>query len=115
MANDDIQAKMEFILEQQAQLASKVDALVEIQAHSETRLSRVEESFVLLVQMTKITDERLDTLTDKVNVLTDKVNALTDNVEALAEAQRHTDERLNTLINVVEHYISDGRNGSTKG
>ena len=111
MTNGDFQAKMGFILEQQAQLTSKVDALVGIQAHSETRLSRVEESFVLLVQMAKITDERLDTLTDKVSVLTDKVSVLTDNVEALAEAQRHTDERLNALITVVDRYISDGRNG----
>lgn len=115
MTNEDFQSRMDFILQQQAELTSKVDALVEIQARSETRLGRVEESFVLLVQMAKITDDRLDTLADQVRVLTDKVNTLTDNVEALAEAQRHTDERLNALIGVVERYISNGRNGGSQG
>jgi hypothetical protein len=43
---------------------------------------------------------------------------ITDNREAqaraderLSEAQARTDERLNALIDTVERYISEGRNG----
>jgi hypothetical protein len=120
MTDEELQRKIEFIIEQQAQftgdmqllkesqvrLTAKVDTLTEIQANSETRLGRVEDSFVLLVQMAKLTDERLDILTNKTDTLSEKM-------EALAEAQRHTDERLNTFIEILERYISEGRNGKS--
>ena len=32
----------------------------------------------------------------------------------LAKSQAHTDERLNTLIDVVERYISKGDNGAAR-
>ena len=115
MTNEEIQERIEFLIEQQSQLtarvdrfAAKVDTLVEIQANSETRLSRVEESFVLLVQMARITDERLDVLTDRVSDLTEKMSAL-------AEAEKNSDERLNTLIGVVERHISEEHNGKSGG
>ncbi len=136
MSNENIEKRIEFIIEQQAQftsdmnllkdsqtqltarvdrLACQVEALAEIQAQAETRLSRVEESFVLLVQMARITDERLDNLSEKMGMLTE-AQARTDNKLAdLAEAQTHTDERLNTLINVIERYISKGSNGNSQG
>lgn len=121
MTDEELQRKIEFIIEQhaqfssgmrllnesQARLTAKVDTLAEIQANSETRLSRVEESFVLLVQMAKITDERLDILTDRADDLAEKMGDL-------AEAQKHTDERLNAFIEVLERYISEGRNGQSQ-
>jgi chaperonin cofactor prefoldin len=107
MTNEELEKRVEFIIEHQAQLTAKVEELAAIQSQSEIRLSRVEESFVLLVQMAKITDSRLDTLTQNVDTLTEKVIALTD-------AQKNTDERLNTLIGVVERYISEGRNGKSE-
>jgi predicted nuclease with TOPRIM domain len=122
MTNEEIQERIEFLIEQQSQLtasvdrfAAKVDTLVEIQANSETRLSRVEESFVLLVQMARITDERLDVLTDRVSDLTDRVSDLTEKMGALAEAEKNSDERLNTLIGVVERHISEEHNGKSRG
>lgn len=129
MTNEDFEKRMEFIIEQQAifaadmnllkesqtqltdrvdRLSVKIDALADMQAQSEIRLSRVEESFVLLVQVARITDERLDTLSQKMEILTE-AQARTDNRMAeLAEAQIHTEERLNALINVVDRYISRG-------
>ena len=129
MTNEELQEKIEFILEQQTQLIARVDRLVQIQtevgsslsqkiealaefqAHSETRLSRVEESFILLVQMAKITDERLDSLTESQARLGNKVEELAEMQKSLTESQKNTDEGLNTLIQVVERYISEGRNG----
>lgn len=159
--------QIEFMKEHLAHLTAKLDETATLQAQyearqtqSEVRLSRVEEGFAMLIQLAKMTDSRLDdltqnvetltqnvgTLTQNVNALTDKfdsltdkfdsltdkfdsltgkfdsltgkvdsltgkLDALTEKVAALTDAQRNTDERLNTLINVVERHISEGHNG----
>ena len=142
MTNEDIEKRIEFIIDQQAlfsadmnllkdsqseltarvdgiamnvdRLSAKIDTLAEIQAQAETRLSRVEESFVLLVQIARISDERLDDLTQKMGQLTE-AQARTDNrLAELAEAQVHTEERLNALIDVVDRYINRGGNGNRR-
>jgi hypothetical protein len=61
----------------------QIDTLRETQVQAEARASRVEEAIVRLVNV----------------------------VERLADAQGQTDERLNVFINVVERYMSEGRNG----
>ena len=63
----------------------------------ELRVARLEDAFVRLVQLAENTDSRMD-----------RIEA---GIEALTEAQTHTEERLNALINTVERYISEGRNG----
>lgn len=156
MPDENIDKRIEFIIEQQAQfsvdinsltskldrLSIKVDTLAEIQARAETRLNRVEESFVLVVQLAKIADERLDRIdmrldrtdvrldsfSEKMEMITEaqaktdyqlaqqaEAQARTDKQLAeLAEAQARTDGRLNTLVDVVERYISKGSNGKTR-
>jgi hypothetical protein len=128
MTNEEMQQKIEFIIEQQAQfttdiqllkeaqsrLTAKVDTLAEIQANSEIRLGRVEESFILLVQLAKLTDDRLDTLTQSMTILTEAQARTDTKLAELAEAETHTEERLNTLINVVERYISKSSNGNSQ-
>ena len=85
MSDENINKRIEFIIEQQAQfsvdinsltskldrLSNKVDTLAEIQSHAETRLSRVEESFVLLVQWAKTADKRLDVVSERVDKLSE--------------------------------------------
>jgi predicted nucleic acid-binding Zn-ribbon protein len=39
----------------------------------------------------------------------DRFAELTKKMSELAEAQKHTDERLNIVIGIVERYFSDGR------
>lgn len=58
MTNEEMRKSIEFIIEHQAQLTIKVEELIAIQAQSEPRLRRVEESFVVLVEMAKKADER---------------------------------------------------------
>lgn len=135
MSNERIEKRIEFIIDQQAQfttdmnllkesqaqftervdrLASQVEALAAIQAQAEVRLGRVEESFILLVQMARITDERLDNFGEKMAMLTEAQTRTDNKLADLAEAQTHTDERLNTLIDVVERYISKGSDGNSR-
>ena len=60
MTEEDIRKTMEFILEQQAQFAVNIQRLQEERARDNPRLTRLEESFLLLVQLAQTTDGRLD-------------------------------------------------------
>ena len=109
MTNEEMQSTMEFILEQQAQFASRI-------GKDEARLARLEDAFVTLVELARIADERQDKTDESAvafNERLDTMMSLTDSKLAeLADAQAHTDRRLNALIDVVERYISKGNNGA---
>jgi hypothetical protein len=100
MTDEEIRKTMEFILEQQAEFAANMQRLQEERVRDTPRLTRLEESFLLLVQLARTTDARLDTIESK-------TNTLESNMAALAAAQTHSDERLSALIDIVR----EGRNG----
>lgn len=62
MTNEEMQRAMEFIVEQQAQFAANIQRLEEQRIRDTPRLARVEESFLLLVQLSQNADSRLDSL-----------------------------------------------------
>ncbi len=99
--SNEMEKKMEFIVEQLADLTAKqqqTDSVVNRLANASlNRIERIENVLGALAEAQVKTEE---------------------NVSALAVAQLHTDkklsetdERLNSLITVVERYISEGRNG----
>ena len=94
MANDDIEKKMDFIIEQQAQFASDIQQLREAQARTEQVVAR-------------LASVALEGFKD-VNA---KIDALVNSHIRLTEAQSRTDENLRSLIAVVDRYFSEGRNG----
>jgi hypothetical protein len=98
MTNEEMQKTIEFILEQQAQFVTRM-------GRDEARLTRLEDAFATLVNIARITDERLDTMESGLITLTEKM-------AKLAEAEAHTDQRLSALIDVVERYISSSGNGN---
>jgi chromosome segregation ATPase len=102
MTNEEMQTTMEFIIEQQAQFAANVQHLQEERIQDSPRLRKLEESFQLLVQLAQNTDFRLDRLEST-------TTTLESHMAALAAAQAHTDERLSTLIDIVQ----EGRNGKS--
>ena len=102
--SDEMEKKMEFIVEQLADLTAKqqqTDSVVNRLANASlNRIERIENVLGALAEAQVKTEQ---------------------NVSALATAQLHTDkklsetdERLNSLINVVERYISEGRNGNSR-
>jgi hypothetical protein len=113
MSNEEIQRTMEFILGQQAQFAANIQKLQEEQIRNSPRLTRLEESFQLLVRLAENTDRRLDRVESNTSALEANVAALAGTLEAnmaaLAAAQTHTDERLSALIDIVR----EDRNGKS--
>ena len=102
MTNEEIQRTMEFILAQQAQFAANIQRLEEERLRDNPRITRLEESFQLLVRLAENTENRLDRLEPG-------QSSLEANMAALAAAQTHTDERLSALIDIV----GEGLNGKS--
>ena len=95
MNNEELERKMAFIVDQQAQFAADIQQMRELQAQTENVVAR-------LAQAT------LEGFRD-VNA---KIDSLVDSQIRLTEAQSHTDENLRNLITVVDRYFSEGgRNG----
>lgn len=109
MSEEEINRRIEFILEQQAQFVADLQSLRDVQA--------ADSAFMR---------ESYHTLTGAVTTLVNLVGRLAEaqertdaKIAELAQAQARTDERLaqtnerlNIFINVVERYIS--RNGGNK-
>lgn len=106
MTNEEMQRKMEFIIEQQAQFAVNIQKLEESQTRAEKRMGELEGAMVTVVNLVgqlaeaqERTDARLSQLATEIAEAQKRTEA------ALAE----TSERLNSLIIVVERYFSNGR------
>ena len=109
MTNEEMQRTMEFIVEQQAQFAANIQRLQEERIRDNPRLTRLEESFQLLVQLAQTTETRLDRLESTTFTLESTTSTLESNMAALAAAQTHTDERLSALLDIVR----ENRNGKS--
>lgn len=109
MTNEEMQRTMEFIVQQQAQFAANIQRLQEERLSDRPRLSRLEQSFQLLVRLAQNTDIRLDRLGTTTTALGTTTSALESNMATLAAAQTHADERLTVLIEIVQ----EGRNNKT--
>ena len=88
---------MAFILEQQAQITSA-------QAQTNSTMAQLTER---LDRLTERVDRNAEGITSLLAIAEMHEREITDN----RETQARTDERLNALINTVERYISEGRNG----
>jgi hypothetical protein len=127
VSEEEINRKIEFIIEQQAHFAADIQSLREVQAadsafmrESYHTLTGAVTTIVNLVGKLAEAQERTDAKLAELAARTDakfaeiaQAQARTDaKVAELAEAQVRTDERLNIFINIVEKYIS--RNGGNK-
>ena len=105
MSNEDFERKAEFIIEQQAQFASRIGQLEDLV----TRFARVtHERF-------DITDKRADEMDERVTALINSQIHTEENLKKTDEQQKKTDEQLRNLIAVVDRYFSEGRNGQVQG
>jgi ABC-type transporter Mla subunit MlaD len=94
MSNEEVERRMAFIIEQQAQFTADIHQLRDVQGQTEQVVARLAN---VTLEGFKDTNAKIDTLVDSQSTLT--------------EAQSRTDENLRNLISVVDRYFSEGRNG----
>ena len=87
MTDEDRQRTIDFILNTLAEVTTKISTLTDAQAR---------------------TDATVATLTGQVQHIARQQEHINNVVVVIAEAQQHTDERLNALIDIVQ-----GRNGES--
>ena len=102
MGDGEVEKRMEFIIQQQAQFVSDIQILRERQSHLTDALVTVVGVVGQLAEAQRRTDARLAELAAHVD----------EKFAELAEAQARTDDRLNVLIDAVERFVS--RNGHGK-
>jgi hypothetical protein len=94
MTNQEVDRKIAFIIEQQAQFTSNIQQLRE--AQSELQATQVQTDQVV-ARLAHVTLEGFKDVNAKIN--------------SLVDSQIRTDENLRNLIVVVDRYFSEGRNG----
>lgn len=106
MANEDIQKKMDFIIEQQAQFSADIGELKDT----------VKSLTGAVSQMANVLNDTQDLVKRLVVVTHTGFEKTQASINELAQAQARTDQRLaetdsrlNILINVVERYFSNGK------
>ncbi|HZP00332.1 MAG TPA: hypothetical protein VFD30_08550 [Terriglobia bacterium] len=96
MTPDEMEKKIEFILQMQAQFATNIGKLETNMARSETNIDNLR---VVVADLAGVVRE-------SIRLSDERFTRLDDRLTKLAEAQKTTDERLNALISVVERHIT---------
>ena len=109
MSEQEMQRKMGFIVEQQAQFVTNLQLLREEQTKAESRVSRLEGAIATVVNMIGELGKVQKTSEAKISEMAEKVTAVTVRVDELTD-------RLDTFINmIVERFISDQNGDKKKG
>jgi len=96
MTPDEMEKKIEFILQTQAQFGADIGRLETNMARSETNIDNLR---VVVADLAGVVRE-------SIRLSDERFTRLDDRLTKLAEAQKTTDERLNALISVVERHIT---------
>jgi hypothetical protein len=88
MTNEEIQKVLEFIIKQQESFAESMELLRDSHVRAEERISILERAAVNLYSTVTQISKAQEVLTLK--------------MAELAEAQLHTDQRLNVVIDIIE-------------
>lgn len=96
MSNEELNQKMEFIVEHQAKFAANIEVMREVHEKDSKLLK---DGLIGLVHI-------VGGLTQAQMRTEETVGSLAESVVKLTQGQMRTDERLNNLINVVERHIS---------
>ena len=105
MSNEETERQMAFIIGQQAQFASDIQQLREVQAQTEQVVAR----------LANVTLEGFKDVNAKIDALVDSQIRLNEAQSRTDQNLARTDESLRSLIAVVDRYFSEGRNGRGKG
>jgi len=101
VSNEETERQMAFIIGQQAQFASDIQQLREVQAQTEQVVAR----------LANVTLEGFKDVNAKIDALVDSQIRLNEAQSRTDQNLARTDESLRSLIAVVDRYFSEGRNG----
>jgi septal ring factor EnvC (AmiA/AmiB activator) len=104
MTNEELEKKIEFIVEQQAQFTADIQKLQEAQARTDQIVNRLATA----------TLNRFETTDKRVDDIDDRISALVNSQVRTEENVKKTDENLRNLIAVVDRYFHEGRNGNSE-
>lgn len=108
MSDAEMNKKMEFIVEQQANFAAEIEIMREVQAADAKRLGDGLIGVIDIVGQLAQSQMRTE---ETVNSLTEDFRRLTQAQARTEEVHARTEERLTILLTVVERHIS-GNGGS---
>ena len=108
MSNEEFERKMAFIVEQQAQFASDIQQLREVQTQLQATQVQTEQ---VVARLANVTLEGFKEVNAKIDVLVDSQIRLNEAQSRTDENVSRTDGNLRNLIAVVDRYFSEGRNG----
>jgi len=101
-----IERHMEFLAQNQAQLTASTFTLKQ----DLVELARIVQQHVISTESRfQMVAERFAAVAEQFGTVAEQFRRVDDRLESLAEAQRTTEERLNSLIIIVERYFSDGK------
>lgn len=103
MANEQFERHMQFIVEQQAQFTVDIQQLKEAQAELTTKHNHLTEALTTVVGMVGKLTQAQNRTDEKLAQAQDRTD---EKLLELTNKQAETDDRLNTLIGVVERYFS---------
>ena len=106
--NEDIERKMNFIVEQQAQFASDIQLLQESQARTEQIVAQTGEA---VAQTAETVAHMGDVVTRLANVTHAGFTEVNAKIDALVDAQIRTEENLTNFISEVDRRFRKDRNG----
>ncbi len=118
MPNEEIERKMEFIIEHQAQFSSQIGQLEDLVTRlaqttmdrfqvNDKRFDEMDERIAALINSQIQTEENLKK-TDE------QVKKTDEQVKKTDEHLKKTDELLKNLIAVVDRYFREGKNGNVQ-
>lgn len=115
MNNEEIERKMNFIVEQQAQFASDIQQLQESQARTDQVVAQTAETVGqmgdVVTRLATVTHAGFTEVNAKINALVDAQIRTEENLDRTDENLDRTDENLRNLIAVVDRLLREGRNG----
>jgi hypothetical protein len=115
MTNEELEKAMQFVLEQQAQFVANQQQAGERVSRLETNMEVVAQAQAQMAQaQARMAQEQAQMAQEQARMIRTQSH-LNEVVAALVEAQRHTEEKLDAFIGVLERYISEGRNGKGNG
>ena len=102
MTNDEMERAVEFLVKQQAQFSTDLQKLTQSQSNTERTVATV------VNMMSELTKTQLRMAEAQIRTET-RVAELADAQKRTNETAAETNDRLNSLIVVVERYFSNGR------